>query len=164
MVLPDVLAADLRVVFCGTAVGERSAERQAYYAGPGNQFWPTLYKVGLIPVKLVPEEYATLPIYGIGLTDLVKISSGSDQSLLKSHYDVPGFRAKIEACAPRAVAFNGKKAAETALGRSVRYGKQSAQIGTSEVWVLPSTSGAARGFWDVTHWQRLADYLQKERP
>ncbi len=164
MVLPDVLVEDLSVVFCGTAVGQRSAERKAYYAGPGNQFWPTLWEVGLTPVKLLPEEYAMLPHYGIGLTDLVKISSGSDQSLIKSHYDVPGFRAKIEAYAPRVVAFNGKKAAETALGCSVEYGKQLAVIGTSEVWVLPSTSGAARGFWDITYWQRLADSLQKGKP
>jgi TDG/mug DNA glycosylase family protein len=36
--LPDYLALDLRVVFCGTAVSARSAEVGGYYAGPGNEF------------------------------------------------------------------------------------------------------------------------------
>ena len=33
-VLPDVLAPDLHVVFCGTAPGTRSARDGAYYAHP----------------------------------------------------------------------------------------------------------------------------------
>lgn len=48
-VLPDVIDHDLSVVFCGTAAGNESARRRAYYAGPGNAFWPTLFKVGLTP-------------------------------------------------------------------------------------------------------------------
>lgn len=39
---PDLLAPHLRLVFCGTAAGNVSAARGAYYAGPGNQFWPIL--------------------------------------------------------------------------------------------------------------------------
>jgi len=46
-VLPDMLAPGLRIVFCGTAVGSASARRRAYYASPGNSFWPTLFRVGL---------------------------------------------------------------------------------------------------------------------
>jgi TDG/mug DNA glycosylase family protein len=38
-VLPDVLKPGLKVVFCGTAVGNKSARASAYYAGRGNQFW-----------------------------------------------------------------------------------------------------------------------------
>jgi len=56
MVLPDVLAPGLAIVFCGTAVGTVSARRRAYYAGPGNAFWPTLHRVGLTPRQLLPEE------------------------------------------------------------------------------------------------------------
>src|SRR3546814_13773735 len=48
-VLPDVLAPGLRLVFCGSAAGRKSAELGAYYAGPGNKFWPTLYEIGLTP-------------------------------------------------------------------------------------------------------------------
>ena len=56
-VLRDVLVRGLRVVFCGTAVGAAPARRQAYYAGAGNAFWPTLYEVGFTPSLLQPEEY-----------------------------------------------------------------------------------------------------------
>ncbi len=75
-VLPDVLAPGLRIVFCGTAVGSASARRRAYYAGPGNSFWPTLFTVGLTPRQLRPEEYATVIEYGLGLTDLAKSIAG----------------------------------------------------------------------------------------
>jgi TDG/mug DNA glycosylase family protein len=37
-VLPDVLVPGLAVVFCGNAAGKVSAQRGAYYAGPGNYF------------------------------------------------------------------------------------------------------------------------------
>jgi len=41
-VLPDYLAPGLKVVFCGTAVGEQSAARGHYFAGRGNDFWRLL--------------------------------------------------------------------------------------------------------------------------
>lgn len=37
-ILSDVLGPGLKVVFCGTAVGTRSVQTGAYYAGRGNQF------------------------------------------------------------------------------------------------------------------------------
>lgn len=55
MILPDLLAPGLDIVFCGTAVGAESARRRAY-AGPGNAFWPTLAQVGLTPRRLAPRN------------------------------------------------------------------------------------------------------------
>ena len=81
MILPDLLAPGLDIVFCGTAVGAESARRRAYYAGPGNAFWPTLAQVGLTPRRLKPEEYPLLLTFGIGLTDLAKHVSGNDDIL-----------------------------------------------------------------------------------
>ena len=43
--LPDILQPNLKVVFCGTAAGDASAKKRAYYAGPGNRFWKTLHEV-----------------------------------------------------------------------------------------------------------------------
>jgi TDG/mug DNA glycosylase family protein len=71
-VLPDVLTADLKIIFCGTAAGRVSAATQSYYAHPQNQFWRTLATVGLTPRQLHPQEYHELLAYGIGLTDLAK--------------------------------------------------------------------------------------------
>lgn len=73
MILPDVLASDLVVVFCGTAAGNRSAQMGAYYAGIGNRLWPTLHQIGLTPRLLQPTEFWQALDYGIGLTDLANL-------------------------------------------------------------------------------------------
>src|SRR4051812_35117367 len=109
--LPDVLQPGLRVVFCGTAAGTKSATLRAYYAGPGNSFWATLHTVGLTPRQLAPAEFKTLPTYGVGLTDIAKYRAGNDAALAGSDFDVPAFTAKLEKWSPLVVAFNGKKAA-----------------------------------------------------
>lgn len=76
-VLRDVLVSDLRIVFCGTAAGFASAKQRAYYAGPGNAFWRTLFEVGLTPRLLEPAQYHIVPQYGLGLTDLANIRAAS---------------------------------------------------------------------------------------
>ena len=48
-VLPDLLRPGLAVVFCGTAAGNASAARSAYYAHPQNKFWRILYDIRLTP-------------------------------------------------------------------------------------------------------------------
>ena len=159
-VLPDVLESDLKVVFCGTAVGPTSARVGAYYAGPGNQFWEVLFRTGLTPRRLRPDEYTTLPSHGIGLTDLAKKQSGTDDQVDASEFDVDGLRAKVRRFAPKALAFNGKKAGSAFYGRSVALGRQPESVGDTAVFVLPSTSGAARGYWDESRWRELAEFVK----
>lgn len=155
-ILPDVLAPGLRVVFCGTAPGTASARAGAYYAGPGNRFWLTLHEVGLTPVLLRPAEFTRLPEFGIGLTDISKTASGSDQEVGRRGVDPTRLTVAIAATSPAHLAFNGKNAARAALGRPVDYGPQPERIAAATLWVLPSTSGAARGFWDIGPWRELA--------
>ncbi|HEU4904627.1 MAG TPA: hypothetical protein VFT19_00725 [Solirubrobacterales bacterium] len=71
-------------------------------------------------------------------------------------FDVAGLEARIAAVEPASLAFNGKNAAHGALGRRVDYGPQPELIGAAALWVLPSTSGAARRYWDVGPWRELA--------
>jgi TDG/mug DNA glycosylase family protein len=156
MVLPDVIQPGLRVVFCGTAVGGGSARLGAYYAGPGNQFWPVLNRIGLTPTRLAPAEYPRLLDYGIGLTDVCKTSSGSDRGVGTGGFDVPRLTALLEGHRPCLLAFNGKAAAKAVLGRPVDYGLQPERVAGARVFVLPSTSGAARGVWDEGRWRELA--------
>lgn len=160
MVLPDILEPNLKVVFCGTAVGDKSARVGAYYAGPGNSFWSTLAQVGLTPRRLDPQEFRILPRYGIGLTDLAKGLHGSDRRVRASDFDTESFRLKIEQFNPKAVAFNGKRAARAFFGHDMQYGLQTETVGKSAIFVLPSTSSAARGHWDQSHWKALSDFLQ----
>jgi TDG/mug DNA glycosylase family protein len=163
-VLPDVLAPDLRVVFCGTAAGFTSAAAGTYYAGAGNRLWEVLHRVGLIPRLLSPQEYATLPEYGLGLTDLVKQAAGPDESLVDSDYDVAAFEAKVLLFRPQAVAFSGLRASRAYFGRRATYGRQPERIGSSAVFVLPSTSGAARRYWRELPWQELVAWLRSDLP
>lgn len=156
-ILPDVLGPDLRVVFCGTAVSTASARRGAYYAGPGNRFWPTLYRVGLTPRLLEPEEYGSMGRYRLGLTDLAKSVSGADASLLRSDFDTARLRAAIESCRPRLLAFTSKRAAREFLGHDVDYGLLPDAIGDTRLFVLTSPSGAARGHWSEEPWFALAE-------
>ena len=50
--LPYILAPGLDLVFCGTAPSPVSFKARAYYANPGNAFWPTLHAVGLTPAAM----------------------------------------------------------------------------------------------------------------
>jgi TDG/mug DNA glycosylase family protein len=161
-ILPDVLETGLKVVFCGTAAGHASARTGAYYAGPGNRFWLTLYRIGLTPRLLYPYEYREAMAYGIGLTNMVPKAVGLDKDLKATDFAPGVFREKMLRYAPRCIAFNGKKAASAFYGSStaaLRYGLQAEAFGGATVFVLPSTSGAAQGFWDEGQWRALADYL-----
>jgi TDG/mug DNA glycosylase family protein len=147
--LPDYLDHGLRVVFCGTAAGTRSAARGHYYAGPGNDFWRYLFEAGLTPRQFVPVDDAEVLSYGIGLTDLAKNVAADNDRGLASEYDVAGFARKIGHFAPVVVAFHGKEASEHASrqlghGSKVALGLQPWRLGASRIFVVPSASAANR--------------------
>jgi TDG/mug DNA glycosylase family protein len=152
----------LNLVICGTAIGNRSAQRKEYYAGRGNRFWQTLCNVRLTKKKYCPNEYWQLIEEKIGLTDLVRKKSGNDNGLKPSDFEVQRFRNDIEKYQPKVICFNGKKAAKVALDvKEVDYGFYSTdKYGKTKVFVAPSTSGSASRFWDETFWKELADYIQ----
>jgi TDG/mug DNA glycosylase family protein len=156
-VLPDILAPDLAVVFCGTAAGTVSAARGAYYAGPGNAFWHTLFETGLTPRRLEASQFRSVIEYRLGLTDLAKEVSGSDDVLLPEHFGHRELREKIHRYQPRVLAFTSKRAAQEYLGRPVAYGLADEMIGPTRLFVLPSPSGAARRYWDLAPWRDLSD-------
>lgn len=161
-VLPDVLEPGLTTVFCGSAASSASAREGAYYAGPGNRFWPVLYEAGLTPRLFDPAEFRSLAPLGIGLTDLAKHESGMDVALSSNAYDSELLLRKIETYQPRHLAFTGKRPAGIflleALGKNLSdYGSQNVRIGATEVFVLPSPSGAARRWWSADPWIKLGE-------
>ncbi|BCJ89889.1 mismatch-specific DNA-glycosylase [Terrihabitans soli] len=157
MVLPDYLRAGLKLVFCGTAAGERSAQLGRYYAKPGNRFWRALHEAGFTGHLLLPSEDETLLSLGIGLTDLSKTGRGMDSGLKPGDFDAALFRSKVETLAPSFVAFTSKRAGHEYFGlKRVAYGLQEEAIGKTAIFVLPSPSGAARGYWDIGPWKTLA--------
>jgi TDG/mug DNA glycosylase family protein len=159
-ILPDLLEPGLALVFCGTAAGRRSAEEGAYYAHPGNLFWRALHAVELTPRLFAPAEFPLLPALGIGLTDLAKHHMGNDDDLPRDAFDVVALRERIERHAPRVLAFTSKAAARAALGHVAHYGPQVERFGQTQLFVLPSPSGQARGHWDIAPWQALATLVR----
>jgi len=162
--IPDVLESDLNVVFCGTAMSKKAEAKGAYYTGPGNKFWPTLRRIGLIPRDLSPFDYRRVPEHGIGLTNLTAAYSGMDHEIPKGAFDAAGLVDKILRFKPRCLAFNGKRAAREVLGISPGYGLQDVRYGNTHVFVLPSTSGAASGYWDESWWRELSVFLKTKTP
>lgn len=160
--LPDVLAHNLKIVFCGTAASNESARVGAYYAGRGNAFWETLYQVGLTPTHLKPAQFRQVLKYDLGLTDLVKHNAGMDKALRQSDFDPDRLRKTILTYKPQILAFTSKRAGKEYLQQKrIPYGLQTQTIGKTQLFVLPSPSGAARGYWDIAWWQQLSEYVKK---
>jgi TDG/mug DNA glycosylase family protein len=149
-VLPDYLAPNLRVVFCGTAAGNVSAAAGHYYAGPGNEFWAFLHDAKISSVGLTPDRDNEVLGHGVGLTDLAKKrSASSDANLSPEDFDVSSLVRKMERYRPGWLAFHGKTAAKIVsrsfkLGPEVALGIQDWTVGGVRVFVLPSGSGANR--------------------
>jgi double-stranded uracil-DNA glycosylase len=159
-VLPDVLGPNLKILFCGSAAGTASAIARAYYAKPGNKFWPILAKSGLTPVLLQPPDYLRVLEFGIGLTDMCKTEYGQDDALSGAGDDTKAVRRKVRRYKPRVLAFVGKRSASVFLGRKVEYGLQEARIDDTAIFVLPSTSGRAGSFWTEEPWHALSAFVK----
>jgi len=162
--VPDLLAPGLDLVFCGTAPSPASFKARAYYANPGNAFWPTLHAVGLTPERLAPQRYPELLGFGIGLTDLNKTEVGSDHELSAGAMDARSLHAKLAKFRPAAVAFTSKHAAALALGvKAPAYGRQRELLEGAVVFVLASPSGRARSFWTLQPWRDAASFVMERR-
>lgn len=174
--LPDLLRPGLTAVFVGTSVATASAQRGHYYAGRNNAFWRLTWQAGLTGSRpLTPVEDGMLVHFGVGLTDLVKgRAASSDQLLRRADFDVPGFLARIERCAPLALGFNGKKAVHRVFDHlglpEPAFGPSTHRVGSSAVFVLPSSSGAGndpRRFAPHTKtewWQQFGSWVETIEP
>ena len=159
-ILPDVLRSGLRIVFCGSAAGNVSAARGAYYAHPQNRFWPTLHSCDLIGRALAPEDFARVLEWDIGLTDIAKNVSGTDSQLPPGSLGpeaCAALAAKVIAIKPYLLAFTSKRAGGSFCRARVAYGEQPQRLGPTRLWVLPSPSPLAQTYWDEAWWRRLAE-------
>jgi TDG/mug DNA glycosylase family protein len=158
-----VLASGLIAVICGTAAGTVAARRGIPYSGPGNTLWPTLRATGLVPPDFDMARFRDLPRFGLGMTDVVKTAFGADHEIAEAAYDVARFRARMVALRPRAIGFDGLNAARRFYDRrDVASGRQPDWEGIA-IFVLPSTSGRARRFWDERPWRAFAAFVRALR-
>src|SRR5262249_17991459 len=68
---PDLVAAGLKVLFCGINPGLYSGAVGHHFARPGNRFWPALHAAGFTDRLLSPFEERELLPYGLGITNFV---------------------------------------------------------------------------------------------
>lgn len=140
----DVIAEDLRVLFCGINPGLYSAATGHHFARPGNRFWPTLYAAGFTERLLLPSQEHELLSRGYGITNVVPRASATADELSTEELRAGGrqLRIKVETYRPRILAVLGIVAYRTAFERrTAAMGRQMERIGNSIVWVLPNPSG-----------------------
>ncbi|KAH9005564.1 uracil-DNA glycosylase-like protein [Lactarius hatsudake] len=109
--IPDCVAEDLDVLFCGINPGHMSAVTGHHYANPTNHFWHCLHLSGFTQRLLLPSEDFTLPErYNLGLVNLVDRPSTSQAELSAQEMasSVPALLTKIARFRPRVVCFIGK--------------------------------------------------------
>jgi TDG/mug DNA glycosylase family protein len=142
--IPDIVAADLDILFCGINPGLWSGATGRHFANPGNRFWKTLHAAGLTNRVLAPWDTDELLAAGLGITNLVNRTTATAAELTPD--ELRGGAQRLEALAieyqPRIVAVVGVSAYRTAFGRpKAVVGPQSERLANSELWVLPNPSG-----------------------
>jgi double-stranded uracil-DNA glycosylase len=142
--LPDVIAPDLDVLFCGINPGLYTAAVQQHFGRPGNRFWPTLHRAGFTPRQFHPsEQYELLPL-GYGITNVVARATAAAAELTAEELVEGGkeLARKVRKYKPRYLAIVGIGAYRTAFDRpKAKLGLQPETIGETKIWVLPNPSG-----------------------
>ena len=142
--VPDVLASDLDVIFCGINPGRVSAAAAAHFANPRNDFWRLLHEAGFTPRLVEPSEQFEVLQWGVGLTNAALRTTRGSGDLRAA--DFAGTAVRLERLAaelrPRAIGFVGKEAYRGPFRERPEHGLQEHRLGQTLLFVLPSTSPA----------------------
>jgi TDG/mug DNA glycosylase family protein len=140
----DVIAPNLRVLFCDINPGLYTAAVGHHFARPGNRFWPALYAGGFTDRLLSPFDERELLKSGYGITNVVQRATASADLLTKEEIVAGGerLRAKVLRYRPRILAVLGLGAYRTAFNQpKAVVGPQEERMGSTRLWVLPNPSG-----------------------
>lgn len=143
--MPDVIAPDLDVLFCGINPGLWSAAVGHHFARPGNRFWKALQASGFSDGLLDPADERHLLDLGLGITNLVRrptaMASDIDRDELRAGARLVS--RTVTRWQPRFVAFLGMTAFRAGFDRPrAVLGEQPEALSTARVWLLPNPSGA----------------------
>jgi len=144
MTVPDIIAPNLRVLFCGINPSVYSAVVGHHFARPGNRFWPTLHKGGFTRQLLKPEQEQELLTYGYGITNIVERATVAAAELSANELTIGGqqLRGKVEHYRPKVVAILGISAYRLAFNQPrAILGEQPETIAAAQLYVLPNPSG-----------------------
>ena len=142
--VPDIIAPDLHVLFCGINPSLYSAAVGHHFARPGNRFWPTLYGAGFTERLLAPSEDGELLKFGYGLTNIVERATARADELGAEELVTGQQRlaVKVQDYQPRFLAILGISAYRTAFNcPKAVIGQQDKSLQGAVIWVLPNPSG-----------------------
>jgi TDG/mug DNA glycosylase family protein len=142
--VPDVIARDLKVLFCGINPGLYTAAVGHHFARPGNRFWPALFHAGFTRELLSPFDERELLHDGYGITNVVARASATADALSQVELVEGGkkLRAKVRRYQPKILAVLGLGAFRTAFNHPrATVGRQEESIDSTQLWVLPNPSG-----------------------
>jgi TDG/mug DNA glycosylase family protein len=142
--VPDVIAPNLRVLFCGINPGLYSAAVGHHFARPGNRFWPALQRSGFTERRLTAFEEHELLRDGYGITNVVARATAGAAELSPEEFVRGGrrLRAKLKKYSPRFLAILGVGAYRAAFNQpKATLGRQPEKLEAATVWVLPNPSG-----------------------
>ena len=142
--IPDLVASDLAVLFCGINPGLYSGATGHHFARPGNRFWPALRDAGFTDRLLAPWEERELLRTGLGITNLVARATATATELTPEELRRGRRRlaAKLRRWQPRCLAVLGVGAFRTAFDQPrAGYGLQAEPVAGVPVWLLPNPSG-----------------------
>lgn len=142
--IPDVIAPDLKVLFCGINPGLYSGAVGHHFAYPGNRFWPAIHRAGYTARLLEPYEAGELLVRGYGLTNFVERATARASDLTRAEFEEGGrrLRQKLTHYRPQILAILGIGAYRKAFNRrQVTVGEQATRLAGTRVWVLPNPSG-----------------------
>lgn len=143
-IVPDVIARDLRVLFCGINPGLYTAAVGYHFARPGNRFWPALHAAGFTDKLLSPFEERELLKKGYGITNVVERATATAAELTAEEFVAGGRRleAKVRRFRPKFLAVLGVSAYRAAFARpQAGLGLHTESMGETRLWVLPNPSG-----------------------
>ena len=142
--VPDILGPDLRLVLVGINPGRVSAAAAAHFANPRNDFWRLLAASGLTPALLGPADQRRLLELRIGVTNAALRTTPGSGDLRTADFDGSAERLGRIArdTGARVMAFVGKEAYRGVFGERPDLGVQSRSLGSTRLFVLPSTSPA----------------------
>lgn len=142
--IQDVIAPNLKVLFCGINPGLYSAAVGHNFARPGNRFWPAIYGAGFTDRLFSPYEERNLLEYGYGITNIVGRATASADELSKDEL-IKGAKeliTKVRLYVPAYLAVVGLTAYRTAFkSPKAMIGLQEEKIDNTLIWILPNPSG-----------------------
>ncbi len=140
----DLIAPDLKVLFCGINPGLYSGATGLHFARPGNRFWKVLHRSGFTPRQLDPSEEDEMLEYGLGITCFVSLTTARADELSKEEFVAGGklLEKKLEVYKPKILAVLGLGAYRAAFEHpKAKIGLQDETLAGTRIWLLPNPSG-----------------------